>query len=154
MSDPSFTDPDTPNSFTVLRMSGVGVPPYSARGLTQTLAPISQASQNKRTINGSLKDISFPGFDKYKSTISGNDQKPPNVDGIWPGQTVVVDCISELQYTTIGGTPQRSVVSGSLYVEGNHTLYRPQLTMRIIDFSMQTDEYGAQVSWSMDLEEI
>jgi hypothetical protein len=154
MADPSYTDPNTPNSFTVLRMVGVGVPPYSARGLSQTLAPISQASQNRRTVNGALKDISFPGFRKYKSTISGSDQRPPNFDGKWPGLTVVVDCIQELQYTTLTETAQRTAVAGSSHIEGNHTVYRPQLTMKIMDFNMQTDEYGAQVSWSLDLEEI
>ena len=138
---------------TLLRLSSVGIPPYSARGLTQTFKPISQSAQLKRDVNGNLKDISFDGFKKYSSSISGGDQQPPNFDGKWPGLVVVVDCLFEFSYTTIGGAAARPVVSGSPRVEGLFTLYRPQLTMRIMDFNVSTDEWGAQVSWSLDLEE-
>ena len=139
---------------TLLRLSSVGVSPYSARGLTQTFKPIGQAAQLKRDVNGNLKDISFDGFKKYSSTISGDDQQTPNFDGKWPGLTVVVDCLFEFSYTTIGGAAARPVVSGSSRVVGLYTLYRPQLTMRIMDLNVSTNEYGAQVNWSMDLEEI
>lgn len=152
--DASHDDPLTPNSFTVLRMVGVGVPPYSCRGAKQTLNPIDQAANLRRDVNGNLQDISFAGFRKYKSTISGTDQRPPNFDGKWPGLTVVVDCIAELSYTTAGGAPQRPVVPDSSVVEGFHTTYRPRLTMKIMGLSIDTDEYDAQVSWSLDLEEV
>jgi hypothetical protein len=154
-SDASYLDPIAPNAHTVLRMVGVGVPPYSARGLKQTIAPLDQASNNRRTVNGNLVDISFSGFRKYKSTISGTDQRPPNFDGKWPGLTVIVDCISELSYTPDEGeTRQRLAVPGSEHVEGAHTVYRPRLTMKIINFSQDQDEYGADISWSLDLEEV
>jgi hypothetical protein len=94
MTDASHDDPLTVNSFTVLRMVAVGVPPYSARGVKQTLAHIDQAANLKRTVNGDLKDVSFTSFRKYKTTISASDQRPPNFDGRWPGLTVVVDCVS------------------------------------------------------------
>jgi hypothetical protein len=151
----SVDDPITANSFTVLRMVGVGVPPYSARGVKQSLAVIDQASQMRRTVNGTLIDISFSGFRKYKSTISGTDQRPPNFDGKWPGLTVVVDCIAELSYTPDEGeTPQRTVVPGSDTTEGAHVTYRPRLTMKIVALSIDEDEYGASIAWSMDLEEV
>lgn len=155
MSDASHDDPLVTNAFTVLRMVGIGVPPYSARGVNQSLSPIDQAAQLRRTVNGSLKDISFSGFRKYKSTIAGTDQRPPNFDGKWPGLQVVVDCVSELSFTPDEGeTRQRDAVPGSEHAEGAHTVYRPRLTMRIMGFSLDEDEYGAQVSWSMDLEEV
>lgn len=155
MPDASHDDPLVPNAFTVLRMVGVGVPPYSARGLKQSLAPIDQAAQLRRTVNGALKDISFSGFKKYKSTISGTDQRPPNFDGKWPGLTVVVDCIAELSLTPDEGeTPQRPVVPGTLTVEGAHSTYRPRLTMKIMAMSIDQDEYDVQIGWSMDLEEV
>jgi len=155
MPDASHDDPLVPNAYTQLRLIGVGVPPYSARGLSQSLEPIDQASQMKRTVNGSLDDISFPLFQKYKSTISGTDQRPPNFDGRWPGRVVTVDCIAELSYTPDeGDTPQRVVVPGSSRIEGAHVTYRPRLTMRIINFNMNKDEYGAQIDWSLDLEEV
>lgn len=154
MSDPSVTDPLTANAFTVLKMEGIGVPPYSARGLKQTLAPIDQASALMRTVNGSLLDISFPGFRKYKSTITGDDQRPPNFDGKWPGLSVTVDCIAELSYSPFSESRQRVAVPGSEHTEGDHTVYRPRLEMKIISFNIDEDEYGAQISWSLDLEEI
>lgn len=149
-----MSDTDAPNAFTVLRMDSVGVPPYSCRGAKQTLAPIDQASQMKRDANGVLRDISFSGFKKYKSTISCSDQAPPNFDGRWPGLTVVVDCISELSFLTGTDTQQRGEVPGSMHIEGDHTLYRPRLTMKIINLSTSTDEYNAACDWSMDLEEV
>ena len=153
MSDPSTDDPIAPNAHTVLRMQGIGVPPYSARGLTQTLAHIDQAADTARDVNGNLLDLSFSGFRKYKSTISGTDQMPPNVNGVWPGQQVTVDCISELSMDE-GGTPDRPIVPGSDVTEGAHTTFCPRLVMRVMSFNLSQDEYGRQINWSMDLEEI
>jgi hypothetical protein len=154
-SDASHLDPVAPNAHTVLRMVGVGVPPYSARGLKQTIAPIDQATNLKRTVNGGLVDISFNGFRKYKSTISGTDQRPPNFDGKWPGLTVIVDCIAELSYApTMGELRQRLAVPDSEHAEGAHTVYRPRLTMKIMSFSQDHDEYASAIGWSLDLEEI
>ena len=138
----------------VLSLSGIGVPPYSARAATQSLEPIDQAGQLRRTINGSLVDLSRSDFRKYRSTISCSDQRPPAVDGVWPGQAVTVDCIAELSYLTAGGSPGRTVVPGSPRNEGSFTFYRPRLSMRVVSFSTDTDEYGAVVSWSMELEEV
>ena len=137
-----------------LTLSGIGVPPYSVRGATQTLQPIDATQQLRRTINGALVDLSRAEFRKYRSTIICTDQQPPAVDGVWPGQIVTVGCISELSYKTAGGSPSRPVVSGSSRTEGDYTVYRAQLTMRVVSFSQDTDEYGASVSWSLELEEV
>ncbi len=137
---------------TTLTLTGVGVPAYSARGLTQTLEPLDLATSLARTINGELIDLSRPEFRKYKSTISGTDQRPPSCDGLWPGRQIVVDCIEELAYPD-GGVPQRPVVDGSSFSEGGFTYYRPRLTMVVTAFQLSRDEYSAQVAWSMSLEE-
>jgi hypothetical protein len=137
---------------TVLELHGIGVPPYSARGLSQTLTPIDAAVHLERNINGGLLDMSMFQFRKYKSTITGSDQQPPGVDGIWPGQVVTVDCIVELAYPD-GGTPVRAVVPGSERFDGGWWLYRPRLDMRVVGFNINRDEYGAQVGWTLDLEE-
>jgi hypothetical protein len=137
---------------TMLTLTGVGVPAYSARGLTQTLEPLEQATSLQRTINGELIDLSRPEFRKYKSTISGSDQRPPSCDGLWPGRQIVVDCIEELAYPD-GGVPQRPVVEGSSFSESGFTYYRPRLTMVVTAFQLSRDEYSAQVAWSMTLEE-
>lgn len=139
---------------TILALSGMGVPPYSARGLTQTLEPI-QASQNMlRTVNAVLTDISADQFRKYKSTITGADQDPPALEGKWPGMSLVVDCIPELSYITFSDLPDRVVVSGSLREEGDFTFYRPRLTMLIVNFVISKDEYGVQTGWTLELEEV
>ena len=108
----------------------------------------------RRTINGELIDISRAEFRKYRSTISCADQQPPAVDGVWPGQVLMVGCISELSYRTAGSNPSRNMVAGSSRTEGHYTFYRPSLTMRVVSFSQDTHEYGAEVSWSLQLEEV
>lgn len=141
--------PDT----TLFNLSGDGVPQYSARGLTQTLAPIEGAAQIRRTINGSLVDLSRPEFQKYASTVSCTDQQPPAV--VWPGAFVTVDCACELSYLTVGGAPQRAIVPGSSRNENGFTFYRPRLAMRVISGpTISLDEYGAAVSWTLNFEEI
>ena len=153
MADPSYEDLPAANAHTLLRLDGIGVPSYSARGLRQSYTPIQQASQVRRTVNGALKDISFDGFKKLQTTITGSDQMPPAVDGVWPGLQVTVECLFELSYL-VGGTPSRPVVTGSSRTVGNFVFYRPILTCRIVSFNVDTDEYEAQVGWSMGLEEI
>jgi hypothetical protein len=139
---------------TLLTLAGLGVPPYSARGLTQTLEPIEASLQLRRTVNGALVDLSDAPFRKYKSTISCQDQEPPAVDGVWPGQVVTVECVAELCFVTGGGAPARLAVSGSERVDSEFTFYRPVLTMRVTGFSFTRDEYGAAVSWQLQLEEV
>lgn len=142
------------NAYTLLVISGAGVQPYSARGLSQTLDPIGQATNARRTVNGALKDLSFDGFRKFKSTISCNDQTAPAFDGVWPGQTITVDCVKELCYKTAGGSPSRTVVSGSSRVEGDYTFYRPQITFMVMAYSASEEEYTASAPWSLTLEEV
>jgi len=139
---------------TVLTLSGIGVPPYSTRGASQTLEPIDSALSMRRTVNGELKDISFDGFKKYKSSITATDQNVPAVDGLWPGDTITVGCIQELCYKTSGGSPERAVVAGSSRVEGDYTFYRPSLVMKVVGYQVNTDEWGAKVGFTLNLEEI
>lgn len=146
---------------TLLVLSSLGIPLYSARGLKQTLKPISAVAANiKRDINGTLvnlRDVNDPSFLKYSSTIDCGDSDtrcPLEFDGIWPGQTLTVDCVCELAYSSTG-TGARTAVSGSERTDANGvTFYRPQLTMMITDWSTQEDEWEATVAWSISLEEI
>lgn len=138
---------------TVLVLIGVGVPSYSARGLTQTLEPIEASAQLRRSINGELQDLSFAQFRKYRSTISCQDQEPPAIDGVWPGHVVTVDCVAELSYPA-DDSPARPVVAGSARTEGAFVFYRPQLQMLVTGLSISRDEYGAAVSWQLQLEEV
>jgi hypothetical protein len=118
---------------TLLVISGMGFSPYAARGLTQTLQPIEQAKQLRRTASGKLVDVSVEQFRKY-------------------GMVVTVSCIAELSYP-IGGTPSRAVVPDSIREEAGYVFYRPILVMRVIDIGPSTDEFAAEVAWTLELEE-
>ena len=138
---------------TLLVISAMGVPPYSARGLTQTLEPIEQAAQLRRNVNGSLRDVSAAQFHKYRSVVSCTDQQSPALDNVMPGTQVTVDCVSELSYAA-GGSASRTIVSGSQRSESGFVFYRPRLAMMVTNFTQQTDEYGAAVGWTLELEEV
>jgi hypothetical protein len=137
----------------ILRLSGIGVPPYASRGLSEALQPID-TSDVVRTINGELVDFGFEQFQKFQVTITGNDMRPPACSGVWKGQVVTVDCITALCYQTLGGAPDRPVVDGSEIEEAGFTYYRPRLNMMVMSFGTTTDEWNADVSWTMVLEEI
>lgn len=141
---------------TVLELSGIGIVPYSTRGATQTLEPINSASAGiYRDVNGTLRNVGGSSFQKYRSTIQCQDQRPAALDGVWPGKLVTVTCIQELAFEDVtGSAPQRDTVTGSERAEGGWVFYRPVLAMMVTGFSVQTDEYGGEVSWRMDLEEV
>lgn len=138
-----------PGFETLLVIAGVGVPPYSGRGITETLAPIDEAENVVRTVNGGTLNLSPPQMQKYAITIEGEDINAPALGGVWPGTELVIDCISELAYPT-GGTPERTVVTGSSRTDGTHTFYRPQLTVKLTHFESETDEWGLVVSWTLE----
>lgn len=133
-----------------LVIAGIGLPAASIRGVTQTLEPIGAAAQLMRTVNGQLIDVSAAAFRKYASTIRCADQAPPALDGIWPGQQVMVDCVAELVYAE-GGSPERTVASSR--TDDGFVFYRPRLTMRVLSLEIDRDEWGAAVGWTLTLEE-
>lgn len=141
---------------TVLSISSFGAMLYQARGLTQTLKPIAAAKQLERTINGTLVDLSVAQFRKYTSTVTvANEVNAPPLDGIFPGMEVTVACAVLLSYPTgRAGSPRRTPVSGSMYVEGDYTFYRPQIDFRVSDVDQSLDEWGAKNGWTLELEEV
>jgi len=139
---------------TDLLIFGMGIAPYSARGLTQTLTPIEAAKNLRRSINGALYDLSFDQFRKYQSKITCEDQATPAVDGIWPGAEVTVYCVAELSRLTDTEGPARPVVPGSERTDGAFTFYRPILEMRVVAFETGRDEWAADINWTLELEEI
>jgi hypothetical protein len=80
---------------TVLTLSGPGIAPFSARGLSENLKPLD-AGQLRRTVNGTLTDLTLTAFRKFRVTISAQDVMPPALDGIWKGQEITVGCTSSL----------------------------------------------------------
>jgi len=147
---------------TMLSLVGVGIPPYSARGLVQTLSPISAATQLRRTVNGGLLDVADPLFQKYQSTITGSDVDPPAVEATWPGRVLTVGCIVELsraaatdEDTTEGADEfGRDVVPGSIRIADGFVFYRPLLQMRVTGWSANSDEWAAATDWTLSLEEV
>jgi hypothetical protein len=142
---------------TLLVITPNGIAPYSARGLTQTYTVIAAAVHLERAVNGQLVDLSAPQMRKYASKISCKDQQTPSFGGLYPGMQVVVDCVFELSYLTANGTgyQDRTPVEGSVYTNGDYTVYRPQLTMLVSKApEVEHDEWGREISWSLELEEL
>lgn len=139
---------------TVLDLDDIGLHDGASRGITQTLEPIEAATAMRRTVNGTLINLAPTQFRKYRSTVACTDQLPPALDGVWPGDVITVECVSELSYLTSGGSPAKSVVTGSSRVAGDFTFYRPSIEMMIVRMNTRTDEFGAVVGWSLDLEEV
>lgn len=143
------------NGQTVLNFYEMGgVPLFSMRDASQTLHPIGAAADLARTVNGTLVDLSDEfTFRKFASEISCTDWNVPAFDGFWPGMVLTVDCVAELCYAT-GGSPSRPVVSGSSYVVGGFTVYRPTIVFRIIDWSVSFKEWASETTTQLSLEEV
>lgn len=140
---------------TLLRLYPIGIPPYSARGITQTLEPIQSSIQMRRTVNGEMVDISAEQFRLYRSTITCRDQQHPAISGIWPGMILDVECVVELSYeNNTDNINERESVSGSERTEDGFVFYRPKMRMMVELFRLDRDEWGAQIGWSLDLAEV
>lgn len=139
---------------TLLVIEGVGIAPYSARGLNQSWGLIDAAKNFRRTVNGTLINLSPPQFKKLTTSITCTDVNPPALDGVALGLEVVVDWVVEFSYLTAGGSPAHEVVPGSSYEEGEFTFYRPRVTMIVKDYSGSVAEWDAMTPWQLDLEEV
>lgn len=142
-----------PAEKTLLIIEELGIPLYSTRGATQSLAPIDAAAQLVRTIDGELDDWSEPQFRKYKSTINCNDVRGFPTDGLWQGRVITVHCIAMLT-RAIDALPERDVVGGSEITEGNFVHYCPIITGRVMTFNWVRNEYQDVVGWSLSFEEV
>jgi hypothetical protein len=143
------------NADTMLIISGMGNFQYQARGLTQTLTLIPEATDLERSINGKLINMGNPVFRKYLSKITCTDVDAPPLDGLWPGMPVTVHCAASLCYATGNpGSPGRTEVSGSSYVQGGFTFYHPSLAMLVKTFSENWEEWRGDMGWALELEEV
>jgi hypothetical protein len=93
-------------------------------------------------------------FRLYSSTITCKDQMSPALNRGWIGQIVDVYCAVEFSYRTGLDTPDRPSVSGSERTEGNFTFYRPLLVMMVTGIRNSFEEWKANYSWQMDLQEM
>jgi hypothetical protein len=140
-----------------LVITGMGVPPFSVRGVVQTLEPIDEAVDIRRTMNGTAINLSQESFLKYRSEISCEDMDTPAIDQLVVGMEVTVECVQELCYAgslPLAGNNSRPAVTGSAREANGFVFYRPVLTMIVFDHSVEHDEWGAVTSWSLELEEV
>lgn len=167
---------------TELKISGVGFPPFSARGCVQTLVPLKTQSFH-RTINGELLYLGGQGFHKFSSTLVCQDLGTFSSQMFCVGQEVEVACIQRLWQPFNGHLDEQDItllrpaVPGSLIAkddalrgvemtiisdtrvrlcsgEAGHISYCPKLKMRIREFSLKTHEWENKNGWVMVLEEI
>ena len=145
------------NNLTLLVMNSIGVPLYSARGLTQTLTPVAEAKPvPRRTINGELRWLGLSQMQKYESTITCTDQQAPAFDGVWPGMSVLVNCVQELAYRT-GESAGRTIVPGTsprTSEDGLFVYYYPQIAFMVTDYNQSMEEYEHAYQWQLSLREV
>lgn len=151
--------------------------PYSARECIQTLTPIPQGSL-RRTINGKLVWVGQETHRKFKSTITCKDKVPPAFDGLWRGDKVNVTCLQTLTQTIPQGaqevTLEREPASLHLYdhsgkiwpapieqhfslpsdFSGGFVTYAPHLSMIVNNYTLELDEWGLTICWTLELVEV
>lgn len=115
---------------TDLVITGVALPDCATRGMVEEIGLIDQSRQLKRTLNGTLIDLSDTNFRKRKWRVSGKDLRAPDFSNVWPGMRVTIVTATEM-----GGT-QQSIIG------------------MLSDWSTSFDEWEAEMSWTMDVEEI
>lgn len=130
------------------------LPLYSSRGAKQNTKFRDGAKSQRVTVNGELINLALSRMQKYSFSFDGNDVRPPSRDDIFPGRSVFIACPGILQYPTAGGSPARPPVSGSQFIEGNFTFYRPIIHCMIADVHSVFDEWAATYNWTIDANEI
>lgn len=140
------------SEFTNLFFDEIEIPPYSARGIRETFEPDYEPDL-ARTVNGALIDLTPEQDRKVRIRIQCDDMDAPALQGIWPGMEITVNCTTELSYASTDG-PEHSVVPGSERTGDGFVFYRPRFSTRVASFSIDTDEAGAAVGWTLVLREI
>lgn len=158
-----------------------GFPPFSARGCEQELTPIENGEFH-RNINGDLIYLGSDTHARYKSTIKCNDKAAIATDGLYRGREIELGCIQRLWQKFEANQTElvldKIPVAGSLYAysddkteitilkvngknitlaapnPGGYLCYRPLLSMRVVQYSLNTNEWGIKVGWKMECEEI
>lgn len=166
---------------TELQISIGGFTPMSARNCSQELFPVSSGTFY-RDVNGKLVFISKQKNCVYKTIITGNDKNPPAFSGIAIGSIINVGCIQYIWKKVDKGIQnvelERPMVNGSAVVineyneyldfiikdeksiqitnnkDGAYVGFRPWLVMQVLDFKIETDEWGMNTKWRIVLEEV
>ena len=124
---------------TLLRIDDIELSPYATRQIQVSVEPIAQASQLRRTVNGTLVDTALHQFRKYRVTVTGTDQESPILTSVWPGQAHNLTLV-----------PETGISEGST----GDTAGDVTLTMRLESWSTDRNEQEAETSWELVFEEI
>jgi hypothetical protein len=153
-------------------------PPFSARECSQTLTLLPGGSL-RRTINGELIRVGGNAHQKFCSIITCKDHMTPAFGNFWAGSLVKVVCIQTLtqmipalascvvlerdplkvRVQDIKGAEILSLRSEGKNVflpsefPGGFVTYHPWLVMLVKTYRLETDEWGAIVGWTLELEE-
>ena len=138
---------------TILTITGMGIAPYSARGLSQQITPIVNPGNMTRSINGRAQSWNMSQFEKYETTITCEDMRPPPFDNRWQGQEFTMECAARIT-RHMYELPGREVVEGSEIEEGDYISYRMVLEVMLDSFDWTEDEWGARVGWKMKFVEL
>lgn len=167
----------SPTFQTDLAISGVVIPYGSARGVSVSISPI-EAGAMRRTINGTLIDLTRSTHRKHRLEIQCQDTIAPTLAALWRGQTVSVFAPLRLRQALASGaaTLVRSPVPGSVRcwtadgsiqipatvsgtsVSGaagaSYVEYQPIMSMMVMERSEDFAEWDATTGWSITLEEV
>ncbi len=157
-------------------------PLYSARNCHQTLEPCENQVVF-RDIHGDALPLGHKPL-KYKSIIKGKDQAYPAFESLMQRAALWVDCAVPFSHPISAGEEtailHREAVPGTLLFQAQDALdmqaiviqqngtqisfqplssdgffmYRPRLTMRIVDTRYAYDEWNQQWEWALTLEEL
>lgn len=162
---------------TDLWIEGVGFPPFSARGCVQELTPIPLSNEAfQRTVNGKLIYFGREEDMKYRTKIACQDKGAPSMGHMWRGSVMRVGCIQTLTHKIKEGAVglMRPFIKDSVQVfddehvsmsftfddknrvvsKGGYVTFRPILSMTLVDFSLNYDEWGGKMGWTLTLEEV
>ncbi|MBX9977743.1 MAG: hypothetical protein K2X98_05820 [Alphaproteobacteria bacterium] len=164
---------------TELWIEGVGFPLFSARGCVQELIPVpGNDNLFQRTVNGDLIYLGDDSDVKYRTTIKCQDKEVPAFAHLWRGSLVKVGCMQPLIQPLSNGkaTLSKPFIDGSVKVcnrthksvpfnllgqdirsedcDDGYVIYRPILSMCLMDFLLSHNEWGAKAGWNLTLEEV
>jgi hypothetical protein len=135
----------------------------SARGIRQELEPVANGRMRTK-LSGRTYSSARPQFNKFNVKVMGEDIWPPAFGGLWIGATVTIHSSQDLpQPQRVGEVPIRPVVPGSLiYLDAENNIvepadtaakfftFRPVLTVKVVNWNIAHDEWGAIASWDIE----
>lgn len=156
---------------TVLDLVELGIIPQSGRQLGQTLT-LDTAGSIRRLANGDLKARMRPSLRKFRSAITFSDIYPPAFNDLWAGDIITVHCAAEIS-GKVGSAFVRPHVPGSVIwrnalgdvipsgadeavapVGATNFTFRAIIVFMVESWDLDTDEWGAVVSSTLNLREV